>query len=83
MIDLWWEEVGDKALELRAGCLEIDIASLSKAKTWWEATIWLPGIRTEKQYGPLDEQKADVEAKVQHWFGLANTSRPAMDRNED
>lgn len=79
MPDLYW--VGsddDKRMELRCGLLDVDLATLTKAKKWWEATIWLPGI-TPKQYGPLESQKSEIEKLVERWFGLANTSRPAMD----
>lgn len=83
MIELRWEPDGPKRLLLRAGCLEVDLATLSKAAVLWEAWIWLEGLRPTKTYGPVEKQMIDVETKVQHWFALANMSRPAMDSSNE
>jgi hypothetical protein len=80
MAQLYWDEdEKGKAFHLRAGCLETIIASLYRRTKWWEAVIWLPDIGPTKQYAPLEFQKEDVAKQCEHWFGLANTSRPAMD----
>lgn len=83
-MDLHWREYDNgKCMDLYCGCLEANLASLVKATKWWEAVIWLPGIQPKKQYAPLEDQKADVEAQVRHWFDMANTSRPAMERGDE
>lgn len=82
-MDLHWIKSDDeKSYALFCGCNEHELAwlRLSNKGVWWEAVIWLPGLLPTKQYAPLESQMEDVERKVDHWFGMANTSRPAMDR---
>lgn len=73
-VDLWWDEGKDYAA-LYAGCLDTQLALLNKRSKWWDAWSPMPGVRAKKQYAPLDEQKADIEAQVGRWFDLATTSR--------
>lgn len=80
-MDLYWTKDKDRQ-RLFVGCNETEIAVLYKAKKWWEAIIWLPGCKVDKRYGPLEEQRKAIEDAVQAWFGMANTSRPAMDDYE-
>lgn len=78
----WIKSEDGKQYALLAGYNEYEMAwlQLPNKGIWWRATIWLPGIAPTKEYAPLEFQMEDVELKVQHWFGMANTSRPAMDR---
>jgi hypothetical protein len=79
---LRWEIVdktkkGDpKRIELYAGSNPAHLAALIKATKWWEAIIWLDGCQPTKDYGPLEDQKADVENRVCRWFEQAMTPLP-------
>lgn len=79
MMDLHWSG-DDKNQWLFAGCNEVELAWLSKRDVQWAACLWLPGIDRGREYNTLAAHKKNIEEKVQHWFGLANTSLPAMDR---
>ncbi|WP_176074363.1 hypothetical protein [Brucella intermedia] len=67
-----WEG-DDTGQWLYAGGNENDLAWLQPSSSGkrWRATSWLPGVRASKEYATLDEQKADIEAKVQLWFSQA------------
>lgn len=88
-MDLWWQEYeGGKFLTLHVGLLGNQegshaLASLRRAQKWWSVWIDLPGCQASKPYMPLEQAKADVEAKVQEWFGYANTSRPSTLTSRD
>lgn len=77
-VDLWWEE-DEKRAELYAGILhDVPLAILTKHKTYWDAWVVLVGVSTSRMYAPLEQHKAEIERGIQHWFGMANTSRPAV-----
>lgn len=76
-IDLWWDEGKDYSA-LYAGCLDAQIGLLTKRSKLWDAWSQMPGVRPKKQYAPLADQKADIEAQIRRWFELAATSRPAV-----
>lgn len=71
-LSLTWEEAERCAyMYLFVGDLPTNIAHMTKHAKHYSATLSLPGLRSKRQYAPLDEQKADVEAQVRHWFKLA------------
>lgn len=82
-VDLHWKESEDgKQRFLFVGCNGGEVAWLYKRKKWWSASVYLPGLKVSP-WAPLDEMTAEVEAAVRHWFGLANTYRPATDSGDD
>ncbi len=80
-VQLRWEG-DDKDQYLFAGCLEVELAWLNKRKVQWSGVIWLPGLSV-KEFNTLPAHKKNIEDIVSHWFGLANTSLPAMEQSED
>jgi hypothetical protein len=80
MTALYWDRQDENKFSLFAGCSEVELATLTKRKKWWEAIIWMPDCYLKKRYGRLEDQMVSVEKIVQHFFDMANTDRPAMER---
>lgn len=76
----WEEEEKGKVLYLYAGVNNTELAMLQKRRKWWEAIIWVPGIYSSKPYAPLEVLQPEIEQKVRDWFALANTDRPAAEK---
>jgi hypothetical protein len=79
MVELRWEG-DDKDQFLFAGCNTNELAWLQKRTVQWDSTVWVPGIDIGKRYNTLAAHQKIIEEKVQHWFGLALTNTPAMDK---
>jgi hypothetical protein len=81
MSDLYWKDLDDKGnfKGLYCGLLDAELASIDKRAKFWHAVIWLPGIEPAKTFAPYEEQVADVMKRVEHWFNMAATFRPATD----
>lgn len=63
-----WEDGEVRHLGLYLGTNPELIAWLRKRNKRWLAVVRLPGVSPAREYAPLDEQRADVEARVSGWL---------------
>lgn len=75
-MNLRWEGDNDEQW-LMVGTVDYPVARILRRRTWWSATINLPGICPAKQYATIEDHKSDIEMRVERWFYDALRDQPA------